>query len=625
MLWYGEPGPQKRIDRHAAPPMPLVSGGIMFTIGYDLVMAHDVYNGRLIWERQILGATRQHLPVNTSNLAADDHSLFVVIDGGRCLRLSAATGETLASYRLPAISDDQPDASGDTWAWIAVDGPWLFGSRAEFDADRRRASEQTSDLVFALSKETGRLGWTYAGSGIDHDGIAVADSSLFLVDRNLTDTEREAARATRMEDDAVPDRPTVDRRGKPIPPDLRKLVALDAETGDQQWTRPLNLTDVTLDDMVVQGRGGVACMAKDGVVVVHGTGSLGHPHKEFLGGEFDRRALYAFASGGGLPLWGGRKGYRKRPIIVGNHIYAEPFAWNLHTGEQKTIANPLSGKNQTLDFHRGYIGCGHLLASAQTLFGAKEGIGYWNLDDVSGFRPFDGVDLACGLGAVPAAGVFVAPEGRSGCTCDVPIHTSLALYPKPGADDWSLGFAGGRAPAFPLPVQNVSINLGAPGYRQDEAGNLWIPYPARVESGILGDWLPTYQHDRQMCFRLNEVMAPIEGTDVPWVYQSGYRHDKPLRFRLLEPGQAPCRYTVSLLFAEPENLTAGQRIFSVQLQGATVLENFDIVRAAGGPRRAIVREFPDIKVDGELEIHLLPAEASNVRQPVLCGFQAIRQ
>ena len=366
-------------------------------------------------------------------------------------------------------------------------------------------------------------------------------------------------------------------------------------------------------------------MAKDGVVVVHGTGSLGHPHKEFLSGEFDRRALYAFDCADGDRLWGGRKGYRKRPIIVGDYVYAEPFAWHLRTGDPKTIPNPLSGEEQALDFHRGYIGCGHILASAKTLFGAKGGIGYCNLDDVCGFRPFDGVDLACGLGAVPAAGVFVAPEGRSGCTCDVPIHTSLALYPKPDADDWSVGFTGGRAPVMSLPVQRVSINLGAPGYRQDPAGNLWIPYPARIDSGLIGDWLPTYQHDRKMCFRVNELTTTIAGTDIPWVYQSGYGRDKPLRFRLIEQGQPSCRYTVRLFFAEPEDLTVGQRVFSVRLQGETVLDHFDVVHATGGPRRAIVREFPDITVDGQLEIELLSADNALMREPVLCGFQAIRQ
>ncbi len=621
VLWYGEPGPQERIERHATPPMPLVVGSTLFTIGYDLVMAYDVYNGMRYWEREIQGASRQHLPINTSNLAADDRSLFVVLDNGECWRLDAKTGDTTSIYSVP-----QADRTASaTWAWIALDGSLLYGSRAEHDGRSRQASEQTSDAVFALDKETGATVWTYQGQGIDHGGIAIGAGQVFLVDRDLTDAERKQAQGNVVKDSSVPNRKAVDQRGQAIAPDLRKLVVLNALSGRELWQRPLNVTDITLDDKVVQGRGGVACMYKDGVVVVHGTGSLGHPHKEFLRGEFARRAMYAFDSATGKLLWGGRRGYRKRPIIVGDYVYAEPFAWHLTTGELKTIPNPLSGKQQPLDFHRGYIGCSHILASASTLFGAKGGVGYLNLHDQCGFTPFGGVALACGLCAVPAAGVFAAPEGRSGCTCDVPIHTSMTLYPKPTAEVWSVGFAGGLAAVFSLPVKNVSINLGAPGFRQDPDGNLWIPYPARIETGVLGDWLPTYKHNQEMCYRLNEVGTTIGGTDTPWVFNSGYVHDKPLNFRLIGDGQPPGAYTVRLFFAEPEDLEAGQRVFSVMLMGKTVLEDFDVVAAAGGSRKAVVKAFQGIEVNGELEIRLLPSKKAAMNKPVLCGFQAFRE
>ena len=621
VLWYGEPGPQKRIERHAAPPVPLVVGSSLFTIGYDLVMAYDVYNGVPNWERKIEGASRQHLPINTSNLAADDYSLFLVLDNGECWRLEARTGETLSVYEAPRVDR----AKRAAWAWIALDGNLLYGSRAEYDDRSRKTSEQTSNCVFALDKDTGATVWTCDGEGIDHDGIAVGAGRIFLVDRALADAERRQAQADAVKDPSVPDRKAVDQRGQPIAPDLRKLVALDARGGQKLWQVPLDVTDITLDDVTVQGRGGVACMYKDGVVVVHGTGSLGHPHKEFLRGEFARRAIYAFDSQTGRLLWGGRKGYRKRPIIVGDHVYAEPFAWHLKTGELKTILNPLSGRQQPLDFHRGYIGCSHLLASSSALFGAKGGVGYWNLDERGGFTPFGGVGMACGLCAVPAGGVFAAPEGRSGCTCDVPIHTSMTLYPKPTAEAWSRGFAAGRADVVSLPVQTVSVNLGAPGFREDPDGNLWIPYPARIEAGIVGDWLPTYQHNQQMCYRLKELTTTIAETKKPWIFTSGYANEKPLAFRLIGDGQPSGAYTVRLFFAEPEDLEVGQRVFSVSLMGKTVLEDFGIARAAGGVRKAIVKEFSGIEVRDELEIRLLPSSKAAMNKPVLCGFQAFRE
>ena len=125
VLWYGDPGPRLRIDRHATPPMPLLVGGTVYTIGNDLILAYDAYNGSQLWQRSVAGAARTHLPINTSNLAADERSLLVVVDDGRCLRLDGQTGETLQEYRGPAA----PDTARNAWAWIALAGERLYGSR----------------------------------------------------------------------------------------------------------------------------------------------------------------------------------------------------------------------------------------------------------------------------------------------------------------------------------------------------------------------------------------------------------------------------------------------------------------------------------------------------------------
>ena len=50
-----------------------------------------------------------------------------------------------------------------------------------------------------------------------------------------------------------------------------------------------------------------------------------------------------------------------------------------------------------------------------------------------------------------------------------------------------------------------------------------------------------------------------------------------------------------------------------------------MVQAAGGPQRAVLKEFPGVEVDGDLEIRLEPSAGTAVERPVLCGFQAFRQ
>lgn len=623
ILWYGEPGPRQRIDRHASAPMPLVAKGVLFTIGYERVMAFDVYNGVKYWERRIAGATRTSLPMGTSNIAADGSGLFIVINDSECRHLDAISGETLRTFTPPARDDD----SRPFWGWLARHGEFLFGSRALPGRVKVRPDQKHSDELFALKVASGKLAWRKPVGRVEHDGVAISGNLLFYVDQVLTPAEQMIARKTLGHGDAsVPSRPLLDRRGKPIEPDLRKLVALDSTTGTERWSVPFNATDVTLDDnAVLDGRSGVSCMVKDGVVVVHGVGSVGHPHREFLAGEFARRALYVFSCEDGRFLWGGRKGYRKRPIIAGEYIYAEPFAWNLKTGQQKTILNPLSGEPQPFDFHRGYIGCSHLLASGSTLFGNKNGIGYCNLDSTEGFSSFRSLSLACGLGATPANGVFVAPEGRSGCTCSGSgIHTSVTLYPREYARDWAVGVSGGIATAKTFPVKHAFINLGAPGYREDQQKRLWIPYPPTRDDGITGTWLSRYHHSPNMFYRVTGGNLDVKENDPPWLFTSGYHNEKPLTFKLQEPDQPEATYAVTLYFAEHDNLKPAQRIFTVSIQNKPVLPRFDVASQAATTARAVIRSFRGIAVKESLVISLKP-ESDSDHPPILSAIGIERE
>ena len=49
--------------------------------------------------------------------------------------------------------------------------------------------------------------------------------------------------------------------------------------------------------------------------------------------------------------------------------------------------------------------------------------------------------------------------------------------------------------------------------------------------------------------------------------------------------------TVTLYFAETYVTAAGQRLFSVSINGTSVLSSFDIYASAGGQNRAIARTF----------------------------------
>ncbi len=614
VLWYGNPGPRKRIDRHARGPVPLVVDGVALLTGYDLVMAYDIYNGRKFWERWMPGATREALPAGTSNLAADENFFYVVVNNEQCLQLDRETGETRNTFR------PRNDAEPSYWGWIARDGDLLLGSRSRHDARRRRASNRLADGLFAIRLNDGATAWTYSDGDIEHDGIAVADGKVFFVDRNLTDAEKRTALKTTAEDREVKDR-GVDRRGNPIEPDLGKLVALNLRDGSVAWQKPFDFSDVTVDDRITGRPSGFICMVKNKIVVVAGIGSIGHPYQEYRKGEFARRSMYAFGAESGQLIWGGRRNYRKRPIVVGDYVYAEPGAWHLKTGAPRLVTNPLTGEKTAMNFLRGYSGCDHLLASANCIFGnsGSGGFAHYNLDEQAGYTPIGGMQLACNTGAVPANGLFIAPEGRSGCVCSMGIQTSLVLYPRERAQAW--GFSSKGAPFEKLtPVKHVAVNLGAPGFRTDDAGRLWLPYAGQNNvGGAFANWLPKYKHSPQSFTYRQADADHIADESLAWVYNSFYHGAKELAFPMLDEGKD--KYTIRLYFVEPEETKPGERVFDVLVQNQPLIENLDVVAAAGGRYKPLVKTLKGVEIERVLVIALQAKRGT----PVLCGFEAVRE
>jgi outer membrane protein assembly factor BamB len=78
-------------------------------------------------------------------------------------------------------------------------------------------------------------------------------------------------------------------------------------------------------------------------------------------------------------------------------------------------------------------------------------------------------------------------------------------------------------------------------------------------------------------------------------------------------------YDVSLYFAEPDNLAVGARVFDIQIQGTTVAANFDVVKEAGGVRKATAKKFTGVKVKDWLDVKLIP----KVGTSVIAGMEAV--
>ncbi|RYG66655.1 hypothetical protein EON80_14995, partial [bacterium] len=119
-----------------------------------------------------------------------------------------------------------------------------------------------------------------------------------------------------------------------------------------------------------------------------------------------------------------------------------------------------------------------------------------------------------------------------------------------------------------------------------------------------------------------DVSAPGSG---PAALYQGERFGED--FSMSYPVPPAGTYKVVLHFAEIFDDKVGERIQNVQINGITVLTDFDIIAAAGGVKKAIVREFTGIKPDskGNIVIRISAAKQSEDKNAKISGLEILPQ
>ncbi|MGH9407266.1 MAG: malectin domain-containing carbohydrate-binding protein [Terriglobia bacterium] len=149
------------------------------------------------------------------------------------------------------------------------------------------------------------------------------------------------------------------------------------------------------------------------------------------------------------------------------------------------------------------------------------------------------------------------------------------------------------APAAPSRMNSIRIAAEDDSFTDGE-GRLWNP-DCYFEGG-----------------RLAVRKVPVEGTRDPGLY-AGERFG---HFDYAIP-VAPGKYRLTLSFAEtyfgagnPGGGGAGSRTFDVYCNGAALLRNFDILKAAGGANRALRKVFDGLQpnAQGKLVLRFVPVE-----------------
>jgi len=628
VLWYGDPGPGSMVNRHEGAAGPLATGGKLFVQGTDKVMAYDAYNGQFLWEFGNKQAIRTGVfqNYNPGNLVAGDDSLFVMIRN-RCVQLDADTGKVQTIHRLP----EGKRQGRHEWGYVAYNDGILYGTatvRKELSGRARRRGRKTADAtdaLFAIDTKTGEHLWTYQGKSISHHTIALGTHRAYFVDSTLTTKQRAQLL---KQDKSKLKQLTGEARKKAEAElkrkDLRLAVALDARTGQAVWSKPIDVTDCS---EIGIGGGQLTLMYQNNVLVLCGANANGHYWRQFLAGEFEDRRLVALNAENGERLWAKDANYRHRPIIVEDQIIAEPWSFDLYTGEQKTRPHPLTGQDVPWSIIRSGHHCGMLTGCPNMLMFRSGYTGFYDLSSDSGTRHFAGHRLGCWINAIPANGLVMIPEASAGCVCLFSIAATITMEPRQARRPWTIYSAVGPK----TPVKHVHLNLGAPGDRKDARGTVWLAYPRPNPRKKTGLDLKLDLQDVRLSgggyVSFSEQSMSVRTKDTPWIFNSQAVGIKQWTFPLLGKDDDSATYNVTLHWAElDEAVQPGQRVFDVKVQGKTVITGLDVVKDAGGRLRGITKTIENVPVDDNLVLELLPRSktAGHASLPILNAVEIVR-
>ena len=166
-------------------------------------------------------------------------------------------------------------------------------------------------------------------------------------------------------------------------------------------------------------------------------------------------------------------------------------------------------------------------------------------------------------------------------------------------------------PTLPAPsaAAKLVIRVACGAYQPytDKNGNLWLPDEVKAPGASLSP-LDGMTIERMETFEVPNVAFPQ-------IFQTERYSMSAYEFNLPNG-----KYTVRLHFAECfTGITGvGQRVYSFAVQGQKPEKDFDIFKEAGGPYKAIRREYKGVAVtNGKLRITFTP----NIENPAINGIE----
>ena len=199
--------------------------------------------------------------------------------------------------------------------------------------------------------------------------------------------------------------------------------------------------------------------------------------------------------------------------------------------------------------------------------------------------------------AVPPTATPVAPTSTAVPPPATPVAPTSTAVPPPATP---------VAPtSTPVPAGSSTVRINGGGSAQTVGAGQW--QGCSSSSTCQGMVTGGFAYAQSPAPSISGVVAPANQAlyQTEWTGgQSGGIPAGGLAFKFSIPvGNGA--YRVRLHFAELNKDGAGRRVFDVQLEGTTVLSQFDIWREAGGINIAIVREFPVTINDGTITLDFI--------------------
>ena len=579
VVWYGRPWVHNNLAvRHKPEPVvvPRVLNGVMVTpVANDRLDGYDQYNGRFLWQLQKGGIGRR-----TDRMAAGGDS-FYIAEGKNCERYDVWTGKLVRKYDVPL--------PGATWGLVAVseDGKTIWGT-GNGGNDWR--------CIFALNTETGKARWVLGGPKTGHRfnwWHAISDGRIYLVGGAAKDPLRKKA----MDEMRAYLKKSAPQRLKAFEGgyhDMRHLTVIDAMKGNILYECAIDTKDN--NEWFAARSGKFVCTMR--------TGEKGWNRW----GGFKRYSIAVYDGATGKIVWKKPCHYRFRPVINDDTIFAEPWTYDLHTGERKQRVNPITGENGDWATVRYDKQCGGYNGSSNFIFGRSKGLGYHDLQRDNGMYVFWHSRQACSPDVSSGGGMMVKAPLNRGCGCpwSQPFAFGMAQVSQEPAVPFQQ-FMAGRS----LPVKKLRINLGAVGDRRDKNGNLWL-HPERRMSHVglhlkFESTMAFYPggNSRDRDPGIQKISASgVKSNEAPVLFESAAFGLKRYFVAVTSPTDGAGTFTVRLGFAAMPHDKPGQRVFDVRLNGETVLKDFDIMKEAGNAKRAVWKEFK-VTLERDLALDLV--------------------